>query len=184
MHVWIWWWYPRDCMIRQCRVFLKCLAMSLICQQSGGFNTYIKSPQVHSRELLWTLCLCVYCIRYPASIASGCVLLCVCICVLCGWHATTSVVFLFQFPSSMLSHYIHCFYWATLTLSVINDNLPSPTNTLEFAFTSVNYLFGVFVVAIIIGEVRNYGVTYIIKNISAVVLIYCGMLYLFRNVAV
>ena len=87
---------------------------------------------------------------------------------------TTSVAFLFQFPYSLVSRYIHCFYWATLTLSVINDNLPSPTNTLEFAFTSVNYLFGVFVVAIIIGEVRNYGVT-CIKSIFVTILIYCAM---------
>lgn len=68
---------------------------------------------------------------------------------------TAFILFLFHFPCSLLSRYVHCFYWATLTLSVINDNLPSPTNTLEFAFTAVNYLFGVFVVAIIIGEVRN-----------------------------
>lgn len=54
---------------------------------------------------------------------------------------------------SVISQYIHCFYWATLTLSVINDNLEAPIKTYEHAFTSVNYLFGVFVVAIIIGEV-------------------------------
>lgn len=52
-----------------------------------------------------------------------------------------------------MTQYIHCFYWATLTLSVINDNLEAPINTFEHAFTAVNYLFGVFVVAIIIGEV-------------------------------
>ena len=52
-----------------------------------------------------------------------------------------------------MSQYIHCFYWATLTLSVINDNLAEPLNRFEYAFTAVNYLFGVFVVATIIGEV-------------------------------
>ena len=55
---------------------------------------------------------------------------------------------------------------------MINDNLPSPTNTLEFAFTSVNYLFGVFVVAIIIGEVREYYVTCNFKSIVRYLLLF------------
>ena len=86
------------------------------------------------------------------------VLLCVSVWVIKNltYNHINFILFLFHFPPcSLVSRYVHCFYWATLTLSVINDNLPLPTNTLEFAFTAVNYLFGVFVVAIIIGEVRN-----------------------------
>ena len=52
--------------------------------------------------------------------------------------------------------YIRCFYWATLAVATIHElEGQNPETTLEYVVELAGYLFGVFVIAVIIGEVSH-----------------------------
>ena len=58
---------------------------------------------------------------------------------------------------NFFSSYLRCFYWAVRTVSTIHElEENNPTNTLEFTVEMFAYLGGVFVIAVIIGEVSTW----------------------------
>ncbi|XP_027627656.1 cyclic nucleotide-gated cation channel beta-1-like [Tupaia chinensis] len=57
-------------------------------------------------------------------------------------------------PSSSLSSYIRCYYWAVKTLITIGG-LPDPETLFEIVFQLLNYFTGVFAFSVMIGQMRD-----------------------------
>lgn len=57
-------------------------------------------------------------------------------------------------PSSSLSSYIRCYYWAVKTLITIGG-LPDPKTLFEIVFQGLNYFTGVFAFSVMIGQVAG-----------------------------
>lgn len=55
-----------------------------------------------------------------------------------------------------LISYLHCFYWALMSIATIHDlNERDPTSDIEFLLGGFGHLIGVFIIAIVISEVRS-----------------------------
>ncbi|XP_046371281.2 cyclic nucleotide-gated cation channel alpha-3-like isoform X2 [Haliotis rufescens] len=63
--------------------------------------------------------------------------------------------------SALARKYIRCTYWSTMTLTTIGER-PSPITDLEYVFTGLTFLIGVFVFAAVVGNVGD-----VISNIHA-----------------
>ncbi|CAL1290321.1 unnamed protein product [Larinioides sclopetarius] len=59
-----------------------------------------------------------------------------------------------QEHSPLVRKYLGSVYWSTLTLTTIGD-LATPATNLQYMFTIISYLIGVFIFATIVGQVGN-----------------------------
>lgn len=50
--------------------------------------------------------------------------------------------------------YVYCFYWSTMTLTTIGE-VPSPENTLEYMFVTIDYFMGILMFATLVGNIGN-----------------------------
>jgi CRP-like cAMP-binding protein len=51
--------------------------------------------------------------------------------------------------------YVRCFYWALVTICSIGANLNPPANSFEYFFHAFCYLFGLFALSTVIGQIRS-----------------------------
>ena len=60
--------------------------------------------------------------------------------------------FVYEGNPALLSQYLYCFYWSTLTLTTIGET-PQPVQNLEYVFVTVDFLAGILIFASIVGNI-------------------------------
>ncbi|XP_035706955.1 cyclic nucleotide-gated cation channel beta-3 [Folsomia candida] len=105
------------------------------------FDTILASP--HSARITKTLIYMVYMIHANACVYYG----------LSKFEGLCSTTWTFC-AGKEGSAYIRCFYFATKTATSIGKN-PRPDNKMEYMYMTFAWLSGVFVTAILIGQVRD-----------------------------
>ena len=60
--------------------------------------------------------------------------------------------FVYQGNPALLSQYLYCFYWSTLTLTTIGET-PQPVQNLEYVFVTADFLAGILIFASIVGNI-------------------------------
>ena len=60
--------------------------------------------------------------------------------------------FVYQGNPALLTQYMYCFYWSTLTLTTIGET-PQPVQPLEYLFVTADFLSGILIFASIVGNI-------------------------------